>query len=155
MKSRVLLFTLGASLTVALAPAVRAAEQPAAHQHEKTTELGEHMEKIGRAFRALGREVKDPAKNEDALKQVAIMRVNAEAASKLQPEKTADIPAEDRAKFLSDYDEHMKEFRADIDSLEAALKANNNAEAETLVKKLKQDMDSSHKEFRKKKKDMM
>lgn len=149
IKSSVVLFTLCSCLAL---PALHAADEaPPPRHHEKTTELGEHMEKIGHAFRALGREVKDPSRNEDSLKQVEIIRANAEAASKLKPAKTADVPEEQQAKFLADYEEHMKGFRADIDALADALKAGNNAQAADLVQKLKHDMEDSHKEFRKKK----
>lgn len=153
MKSCVLLFTLCSCLAI---PALCAADQPSAwaHRHKKTTELGEHMEKMGHAFRLLGREVNDPTKNADALKQVEIIRVNAEAAAKLKPAKTADVPVDQQAKFVSDYHEKMKGLLVDIDALESALKANNNATAAELVKKLKTDMGQGHKQFRKKMDDM-
>ena len=122
------------------------------HKHEDQTELGEHMEKVGGAFRRLNKQVADPAKNEDSLKQVHIIRTNAEAVLNLKPEKMADIPEADRAAFLAKYQEQMKKFIGDVEKLEAALKAGKNDEATVLVKKtMKQDMDEGHKEFRKKK----
>lgn len=152
MKIPVLLIALlSSSLAV---NGLRAAEQPAAaHEHgdHEHTELGEHMEKMGSAFRRLGRQINDATKNEDSLKQVEIIRTNAEASVKLQPEKTRDIPADQQAKFVASYEEKMKSFLADVNKLETALKAGNNTEAVTLVKTLKSDMDDSHKEFRKKK----
>lgn len=157
MKIRVLLFALLGSLLAV--PATRAADQPDAPQapagrrHEKQTELGRHMEKMGRAFRALGRQVKDASKNEDSLKLVEIIRTNAQATLDLKPAKTADVPSDEQAKFVADYQQTMKHFLGDVDKLEAALKAGNNDEAATLVKTLKKDMDSGHKEFRKKRKD--
>jgi soluble cytochrome b562 len=146
-----------------LAVAVRAADdQPApaapsaaANPHRDTTELGEHMGKIGRAFRALNKTVKDPAKNADSLKLVGTIRTNAEAALQLKPAKLADIPADQQEKFLADYREDMKRFIGDVNSLEAALQTGNNAEAAAIVKKMKADMDEGHKEFRKKKPDDM
>lgn len=151
------------ALLISLVPAVYAAdEQPSApppampaHPHHETTELGGHMDKIGHAFRALSHEVADPTKNEDSLKQVGIIRTNAEAALKLTPAKAADLPEDKRAGFVADYQEDMKKFLADVDSLEAALKAGNNAQAAQLAKKMKSDMEDSHKQFRKKKKDDM
>lgn len=113
------------------------------------------MEKMGRAFRALGREVADPARNADSLKQAEIIRSNAEAALKLTPAKAADVSADKRADFVADYREHMKKFIADVASLQQALEAGKNAEAAELVKKMKGDMQAGHKEFRKKKKDDM
>jgi len=127
------------------------APAPGAHPHKDTTELGEHMGKIGRAFRALSKTINDPAKNPESLKLVETIRTNAEAASNLKPAKLADIPADQQAKFLADYQEDMKQFIADVTSLETALKADNNAEAAKIAKKMKADMDEGHKEFRKKK----
>lgn len=160
MKIRVLLFALlGSSLVV---PAIRAADQqpeapqgPGGRRHEKHTELGDHMEKMGRAFRALGRQVKDASKNEDSLKLVEIIRTNAQATVDLKPEKTKDVPEDEQAQFLANYQKSMKGFLADVDKLEAALKAGNNDQAAELVKTLKKDMDNGHKKFRKKKDDMM
>lgn len=128
---------------------------PGAHAHKETTELGEHMGKIGRAFRALSKSVSDPAKNVDSLKLVATIRTNAEAALELKPAKLADIPDAQKDTFLADYRQDMKHFLGDVASLEAALKAGNNTEAAAVVKKMKADMEESHKEFRKKKPDDM
>jgi soluble cytochrome b562 len=153
MKIRVLLFTLLSS--VVLASAVRAAEteRPKApmHEHEKHTELGEHMEKMGRAFRSLGRQINDASKNEDSLKLVETIRTNAQAGLDLKPEKTADVAPEQRDEFVANFQQSMKAFLADVDKLEAALKAGNNQEAAALLKTLKKDQDEGHKEFRKKK----
>lgn len=128
-------------------PAARAADD---HDHDHT-ELGEHMEKMGGAFRRLSRQASDSTKNEESLKLVQTLKTNAEAALKLQPEKTADIPAEQREKFVSDYQAHMKTFLADLAKVEAALQAGKNDEAAALVKTLKKDQDEGHKQFQKKK----
>jgi soluble cytochrome b562 len=147
------------SLIALSAPAAEAPATPpgapAAHPHKETTELGEHMGKIGRAFRALSKSVSDPAKNADSLKLAATIRTNAEAALELKPAKLADIPDAQRDAFLADYRQDMKRFLGDIASLEAALKSGNNTEAAAVVKKMKADMDEGHKEFRKKKPDDM
>lgn len=145
MKIPVLLAVLCSALTL---PTLRAADMADDHEH---TELGEHMENMGRAFRALNREVSDPAKNEDALRQVATIRTNADAALKLQPAKTADIPADQRPKFVADYEQEMRALIDTLGKLETALKAGNNDEAVTLVKSLKKIQDDGHKQFQKKK----
>ncbi len=150
MKIPVLLLSL--LCAVSALPAVHAADRPAAGDDDDQTELGEHMEKMGRAFRKLGKEVADSTKNEDSLQQVATIHTNAEAALKLQPEKTADLPEDQRAKFVAAYDDKMKSFIGDVEKLEAALKAGKNEEAAALVKTMKKDMDDGHKNFRKKKK---
>src|SRR5207237_5477954 len=122
-----------------------------AKDKDDQTELGSHMEKIGGAFRKLRGEVKDPAKNEDSLKQIAIMKEHAEAALKLEPAKKADLPPEKQAKFVEDYRTKLKATIADMSKVEAALKAGNNGEADQLVNTLKQDQKEGHDAFQKKK----
>lgn len=119
---------------------------------EPETELGKNMEKMQGAFRRLGRLVKDASKNEDSLKQIAIIREHAEASAKLEPERKALVPADKQEKFVADYRAKMKSFLADLGKLEAAIKAGNNAEAETLLATVKQDQKEGHKDFKKEKK---
>jgi cytochrome c556 len=148
MKIRLLLFTLVCGLVAA--PMIQAQERP--RQKEPATELEDHMEKIGGAFRALNRQIGDASKNEDSLKRIATIRENAEASLKLDPAKKADIPADRQAKFVADYQAKMKAFIADVNKVEAALKAGNNDEAKNLLQNLKQDQKEGHDEFQKKKK---
>jgi soluble cytochrome b562 len=110
------------------------------------------MGRIGKAFRALGKQVNDASKNEESLKLVATIKSEAELAENLKPAKTASVPADQQDKFIADYQADMKSFVADVDSLEAALKAGNNAEAAQLVDKMKKDMQSGHKQYQKQKK---
>lgn len=149
MKIRILLLSLVCAL-IAM-PVLRAADNARGGDDDQT-ELGEHMEKIGGAFRRLGKQVADPSKNESSLKYVETIHEHALAAAKLQPAKTAHVPEDQRAKFLSDYNDQMKHFIGDIDKLEAALKAGKNDEAAEIVKSMKSDMDDAHHEFREKKK---
>lgn len=146
MKIRVLVFAL-LSATLAV-DGLRAAES---HSHGDETELGEHMDKLGRAFRALRGQVADPARNEESLKLIATIRAEAEKAAALQPAKAADIPEDQRPKFVAAYGDKMKNFIADIGKLETALKAGSNEEAAALLKTLKADQDDGHKQFQKKK----
>jgi len=162
MKIRLPIF----ALICALAPLPGLRAQDAApkpmHEKEDQTELGGKMEKIGGAFRRLRKvdpatklaQVADPAKNEDSLKQVAIIKENAQAALTLDPALTKSKPEADQAKFVADYQTKMKSFIADVEKLEVALKAGKNDEAVKLVDTLKTDMDDSHKDFRKQKKKM-
>jgi hypothetical protein len=135
--------SLSAETSTAPAPA-----QPA-HDH---TELGERMSALSRAFKKLRLQVADPAKNEDSLQLAATIRENAEASLQLEPEKTADLPEADRAKFKADFVARMKTLLADIAKLETALHANDNPEAEKIVQALADAQKEGHKEFRRKKK---
>jgi hypothetical protein len=156
MKNRIL--SLALICAVGALPWLRAEETPTAPKaaettksekpKEETTELGSHMEKVGSAFRRLNRQIKDASKNEESLQLIATIRQHAEAAMKLEPAKKVEIPADQQAKFVADYQAKMKSFLADIAKLEATLKAGNNAEAETLLASLKQDQKEGHKAFK-------
>ncbi len=123
-------------------------EPPAGAEKEPETELGKKMEKISRAYKKLRREVSDATKNEDSLAQVAIIRENASEAVKLEPAKKEDVPADAQEKFVTEYHSKMKEFLAELDVLEAALKAGKNDEAAKSVEELGKLQKSNHKEFR-------
>lgn len=160
MKIRLLLIPLICAMTAF--PVVRAQDAAPKKMPAKMdqTELGGKMEKISGAYRKLTKvdpasklaQIADPAKNEDSLKQVAIIEENAAAALKLDPAKKNDLPAADQAKFVADYQAKMKEFIATAGKLEAALKANDNAAAAKLVDEMKTERNDDHKSFEKEKK---
>jgi cytochrome c556 len=116
---------------------------------EKETELGLKMEKAGGAFRALGRQVNDPAKNADSLQRLAVIKDVLTAGLKLEPAKKAEIPAAEQKKFIADYQAEMKRFITLVEKTEAALKANNNDEAVKLVATMRDDQKKAHKQFKK------
>lgn len=144
MKIRLLTFTLICAFVAALGLQ--------AEEKEAETELGKKMEKMSGAFRRLTRQIKDSSKNEDSLKQIAIIRENAEASAKLEPDLKKEIPSAKQAKFVADYRAKMKSFLADLGKLEAAIKAGNNAEAESLLATVKKAQKDGHTDFKKDKK---
>lgn len=146
MKLRLLTLSLISAL-VAL-PILRA-QDAAKKEKEPHTELADAMEKLNDAYRKLGRQAADATKNEDSLKQVAIIKASAEAALKLEPVKKKDIPEAEQAKFIADYQAKMKEFLVTVGKLDAALKAGDNAAAVKLVEELKAHRDADHKSFKK------
>ncbi len=121
---------------------------------EPDTELGKKMEDINGAWRKLRAQAGDATKNEDSLKQVAIIKAGMADASKLEPARKADVPPADQAKFVADYQAKMKEFMGEVDKLEALLKAGKNEEAVAQVKALGDMQKQDHKAFKKEKKKM-
>jgi hypothetical protein len=107
------------------------------------------MEKMGGAFRALRRQISDASKNADSLAKLAVIRQNAEASVKLEPAMAKDVPAAKKQEFVARYQAEMKKFLDLVGKVEAALKANNNAEAATLVNQLADAQKAGHKEFKK------
>ena len=143
MKIRLSLLALAGALLVAPVH-LQAAEEP-------ETELSNKMDAMGSAFRALRRQIKDPAKNEDSLTKLATIKENAQASLKLEPAKKTTLPAGEQKKFVADYQARMKEFVGLVDKVEKALKANNNAEAEKLVGAMADAQKKGHADFQKKK----
>jgi soluble cytochrome b562 len=113
------------------------------------TELGKKMEKMGGAFRALRRQVADASKNADSLAKLATIKENAMASAKLEPAMKAEKPAAEQKKFVADYQAEMKKFIGQVEKVEAALKAGNNAEAEKLLASLGDAQKAGHKQFKK------
>jgi cytochrome c556 len=127
------------------------AETAPAPAQEETTELGGKMSAISKAFKKLRSQAADATKNDDSLTLVATIRENTVAASKLIPEKAADVPAAEQARFNADFVARMDSLLGEVDKLEAAFKANNNEEAKALLEVLGNAQKEGHKEFRKKK----
>ena len=147
MKNRLLLLTTVCAL--AFGPAVYAQD---AKKDEPETELGQKMEKISGAWRAIKRQITDASKNEDTLKRLAVVKENMEAATKLEPDLKKEKPAADQAKFVADYRAKMKEEIEKIDKLIAAVKAGKNEEAGAMIGVIDQDQKDAHKQFKKGKK---
>ncbi len=139
MKIRLILATLACAL--ATVPAINAADAE--------TELGGKMDKMSGAFRALRRQITDASKNADSLAKLATIKENAQAALKLDPAMKADKPAAEQAKFVADYQAEMKKTIELLGKVEAALKANNNAEAEKLLGAVGDAQKAGHKQFKK------
>ncbi len=132
-----------ASLVCALAAG------PFLNAADAETELGKKMEKMGGAFRAVRRQITDASKNADSLAKLATIKENAIASAKLEPAMKADKPAADQKKFVADYQAEMKKTIELIGKVEAALKANNNAEAEKLLAAVGDAQKAGHKQFKK------
>lgn len=145
MKIRLSLLALACALVVAPVQ-IQAADK------EPETELAKKMDKMGSAFRALRRQIKDSAKNADSLEKVKTIKENAIASLKLEPAQKAKVPAAEQAKYVAAYHKQMKDFIALTEKLETALKANDNAEAEKLLGAMGDAQKKSHTEFNKKEK---
>lgn len=139
-------------LTLTLISALMPLSQVAAEGNDPGyTQLEEQMEEINVAYRRLGRQVTDATKNADSLTRAATIRQFATSALELTPKKAAELPESERAKFVAAYREKMKAFIGDVEKLEAALKANNNEEAERLLGLLRDAQEEGHRDFRPKK----
>jgi len=84
----------------------------------------------------------------DAADPVEHRRVLDVASARRRQAKLRAQPAGEQAKFVANYQAKMKDFIANADKLEAALKAGDNAAAAKLCDALNDDQKAGHKEFR-------
>jgi soluble cytochrome b562 len=144
------LFALPTLVPVALAadtpPA--AATQPAPDT-EKKTDLEMRMDRIGKAFRKLRKQVADPAQNASSLELLATMVAAAKEAVDFTPEKAQDLPADQRPKFEDDFKAGIKNLLEKFGQLQDALTAGKNDDAVKIVADIADFEKKEHKEFRK------
>jgi len=120
---------------------------------EHKTELETRMDRIGKAFRQLRKQVADPAKNASSLELLATMQAAAKEAEGLTPAKTADLPADQRAKFVEDFKAGIRGMLEEFSKLADALGAGRNEDAVKIVDEIGELEKKDHKEFKKPKKD--
>jgi len=120
---------------------------------EKKTELETRMERVGKAFRKLKKQVADPAQNASSLQLLATMQDALKEAVGLTPEKASDLPADQRAKFVDDYKAGIKGMQDEFSRLADALAAGRNGDAVKIVNEIAELEKKDHKEFRRPKKD--
>jgi soluble cytochrome b562 len=148
MKSQTCLL---ASLVVLLAGSIAFAADaaPTAPADKKPeTELTQKMDKMNGAFRKLRRQAGDATKNAESLELVATLREMSAESVKLEPARLATIPEAGRKQWLADYQAKMGELQAQIDKLEAALKAGQNEEAAKIVQAMGALQKEGHKEYK-------
>ena len=152
MKNLARALALLLALTVVSA-SIRAADGPppgpGGPAKEKKTDLETRMDKVGKAFRKLRKQVSDPAQNASSLELVAAMIDGAKDAATLTPAKAADLPEDQRPAFIQHFKDGIKELQDRLTKLQAALGAGNNAAAEAQVNDLFDFEKKSHKEFKK------
>jgi soluble cytochrome b562 len=137
------------------APAQAAAPSvaPAAHDDEKKTDLEKRMERIGKAFRQLKKQVADPAQNGSSLELLSKMQAAAKEATEFTPKKAEDLPADQRAKFEEDFKSGISNLQDLFAKLQDALTAGRNDDAVKIVGDIGSFEKKEHKEFRRPEKD--
>jgi soluble cytochrome b562 len=147
---RSLLALLLAIVSPGASTALHAADQPQADSED--SELGDAMSAMNSAFKKLRKQVADPAQNEASLALVAKLRKGCVESTQHVPIKVGRLPAAEQAAAKLAYQDQMKKLIATVDELAAALKAGKNEVAADLLKKLHDQEEAGHKEFRAKKK---
>jgi soluble cytochrome b562 len=124
------------------------AAAPGAPEAEKKTDLELRMDKVSKALRKLRKQVADPTQNASSLDLLATMQAAMKEAVDLTPAKADDVPADQRAKFISDYKAGLQGMQDEFTKLGDALTAGKNADAATIVADILALEKKDHKDFR-------
>ena len=129
-------------------PTTAPAAQASAPADDKPTDLELRMKRIGKAFRALRKQVADPTQNASSLMLVATMQDAAKEALGFTPAKAQDLPEDQRSQFIQDFQAGIKQMQDLLGKLQGALSAGKNDDAVKIVADLASLEKKDHKEFR-------
>jgi len=114
---------------------------------EEDTALAKEMKVVNKNLRTLKRQVEDASKKDENLALIAAAKKSINAALKLEPEKTKDVPAGEKAAYLQKYRAQMGDLGKTFDELDAAVKAGKVDDAKKLFEKLSEEKEKGHKDF--------
>ena len=119
----------------------------AAFADEDDTPLAKEMKTMNKSLRLLKKQVADTAKKDDCLALLATIRKSLEAATKLEPAKTKEVPAAEKAAYLDKYKAQLTDLAKTYDELEAAIKADKAEDVKKALDKLSEQKEKGHKDF--------
>ena len=114
---------------------------------EEDTALAKEMKVVNKNLRTLKRQVEDASKKDENLALIATAKKSIDAALKLEPEKTKDVPAGEKAAYLQKYKAQMGDLGKTFDELDAAVKAGKVDDAKKIFEKLSEEKEKGHKDF--------
>ena len=115
------------------------------------TPLEQSMKRMAKAYHQLDKDLKAPvdASKPDYLALVATMKTEAQASRSLVPKKVAEMPQDQQAAQIAEYQKSLDGLMASIDLLSQDITASNWADATKQIATLKGEMIDGHKKFRK------
>lgn len=111
------------------------------------TPLAKAMKVANKNIRTMKRQIDDPAKKDDNLKLIAESKKSIDECLKMEPAKTKDVPAGEKAAYLDKYKAEMKEVAKTFDDLEKAVKEGKADDAKKIFEKLADQKEKGHKDF--------
>ncbi len=114
---------------------------------EEDTALTKEMKIVNKNLRTLKRQVEDASKKDENLTLIEGAKKSIANALKLEPEKTKDVAAGDKAAYVQKYKAQMTDLGKSFDELEAAVKAGKVDDAKKLFEKLSEQKEKGHKDF--------
>ena len=142
--------TLAAALVVAAGVLGSMGLTAAGAADKEDKPIVQYMKKINDTYKTLVKQAKKGEFNDESIKMTVEMQELALKAMHEPPpmaEKADKVPADKKAKFITDYKKAMADTIHDMLLLEVALEEGNKEEAKTLVAKLTTDKKSGHDKF--------
>ncbi len=109
------------------------------------------MEKMNTAFRKIRRQGADASKNAATLMLIAELKSHTIASIELVPALAAPMVGKEKEKFIAGYREEMHELQREIEKLEAAVRADKNADVAAILESIVALQKKGHKVYRPKK----
>ena len=128
--------------------AVFAIALPATIKAEEDTPLGKEMDKVSKVLKAIGRAAKEGKVTKDMAAKVDEATAAAKEAAKLEPAKTKEIPAAEKAKFLAGYKEAMEGMIKGLGELKAAVTSEKADDVAKVIEKLNEGKKDGHKKYK-------
>ena len=131
------LFTLATSLALSVTLVAK----------EEDTPLSKQMSQMNKSLRMLKKQLADPAKKADNLALLEKIKGNLDEAHKLEPKKTADVPAAEKSAYIEKYKQEMIELGKAFGEVEAAIKVDKPDDAKKALEKISDLKEKGHKDF--------
>ena len=114
---------------------------------EDDTPLAKNMSGMNKALRTLKRQIADASKKDENVALLEKIKTSLAEATKLEPKKTKDVPAAEKAAYIEKYQKQMADLTKTFDDIETALKAGKADDAKALFDKLAEQKEKGHKDF--------
>ena len=116
--------------------------------HAEDSPLEGQMKILAKDTKQLSQQIADSSQQQANIDLIEKIRSAVLEAKKLNPRKTASIPATDQAKFIADYQAQMDKLSDAYAQMEIALKAGNYEEARNLLSTVGSLKKEGHKKFK-------
>ncbi len=114
---------------------------------EDETPLEKEMSAMNKSWKMLKKQIGDASKKEDNVALLEKMKKSTDDAAKLEPTKTKDVPAADKAAYLAKYKDELAALKKTYDEIETAVKADKSDEAKAMFDKVSDQKEKGHKDF--------
>lgn len=113
------------------------------------TPMEKEMSAMNKAYKALKKQIEDPAKKTENLALIEEIKKTSTASSKMEPKTTADQPAAGKAAYLEKFKAQMADFDKAVGTIETAITAGDTAAAKAAFDKLNDLKKKGHDDFKK------